>query len=536
MLKRTLAILLISILSLMGLKATAQEKKSQPTLALRFQSINRLQENIYFLAESVGKKEEARQVEGLLKLMTGPKGLEGIDPEKPFGLYGYLGPNIVDSDVVGLIPIADEKAFLDMLKKLNLPANKGDGEIYTVNIPNSPFPLLFRFKNGYMCATVRDEKAISDKTLLAPKDILQPEKTGVLSLTLNIAGIPDDLIKNIVPQIELMVAQAKQNKKPNETPVETKLREETAEYMMQTIVQLLTQGEEFMVKLDMDRKSGDIELAVGLEGKKGTDLAKGIAGAGAQKSLGAAIRGKNSALHAHLNALIPDYMKKEIIRSGLEEAGKVIAAEKDEGKKKAAKELLDAMTPALQKGLIDVAADIQIQPNGKYGFLLAAQMEKSSKLEDWVKNIHKELPDAEKKKLEINQDKEGSVNLHKITFPMAPEDEKLFGSGTAYVAFAENKILFAVGENARQIIGTALKATPVSGAMMEFELSFLKASGLMTKQFSKAREVAEKIFKETPEADKIKYSLSAGEKLSLKVGIKSTVLGFMKAAGEEAKK
>ena len=106
----------------------------------------------------------------------------------------------------------------------------------------------------------------------------------------------------------------------------------------------------------------------------------------------------------------------------------------------------------------------------------------------------------------------------------------------AYVAFAENKILFAVGENARQIIGNALKATPVSGAMMEFELSFLKASGLMTKQFSKAREVAEKIFKETPEADKIKYSLSAGEKLSLKVGIKSPVLGFMKAAGEEAKK
>jgi hypothetical protein len=53
--------------------------------------------------------------------------------------------------------------------------------------------MFFKFKDGYMCATIRDEKGIDDKKLLSPKDLLTAEKTGVMSISLNLAGLPEDL-------------------------------------------------------------------------------------------------------------------------------------------------------------------------------------------------------------------------------------------------------------------------------------------------------------------------------------------------------
>jgi len=61
----------------------AQTSTPTPGVVLRIQPINRLVENAFFLAESVGMKEQAKMIEGSLKGLTGPKGIEGIDPEKP---------------------------------------------------------------------------------------------------------------------------------------------------------------------------------------------------------------------------------------------------------------------------------------------------------------------------------------------------------------------------------------------------------------------------------------------------------------------
>lgn len=521
---------------LSGISAQAQEKKAQPTMVLRIQSVNKLQENLFFLAESVGKKEEARQVEGLLKLMTGPKGLEGIDPEKPFGFYGYLGANVVDSDLVVLVPIADEKTFLAMLVKLNLPVKKGEQDVYSMNIPNLPFPLMFKFKHGYLCATMRDDRAIDDKRLIAPRDILQAEKTGVLSLALNIAGIPEELIKNIIPQVELAITQARQEKKPGESPFSAQLRKDATEYFMQLALQILNQGEEFLVKLDVDRKAGDIELSASLEGKKGSELAKTISQVGALKGYGPSLRSKDSALHTHVNFTLPEFMRKELVRSFLEEAEKGLANEKDETKKKAGGELLKGIKPALERGVIDLGMDIRNYEGGKFGVVIGAQVEKVSALEDWLKMFHKELPDSERKKIELGVAKEGNVNIHKVHVPIAPGEVKYLGNGPAYLAFGENLVLFAVGEKARELVSESLKAKPSTGSVMEFEMSFRRAAGLMTRQFPAAVDVAQKVFKETPEADRIRYTLQAGNKISLKVGVKAQVLGFMKAVEEAGKK
>ncbi len=508
----------------------AQAPKPTPGVVFRMQPINRLVENAFFLAEAVGMKEQAKMIEGSLKGLTGPKGIEGIDPEKPIGLYGNIGPNLIDSEVVGLIPIADEKTFVEMLGKLNLQAKKGENGNYVMNIPNSPFPMFFKFKDGYMCATIRDEKGIDDKKLLSPKELLSVEKTGVMSISLNLSGLPEDLIKNIVPQIELQIAEAKQKKIPGETPTVQKLRNDVSEMLLQFIVQVFTQGEDLTMKVDMDRKAGDIGLGVSFKGKNGSELAKTIAGMGAGKSMGAGMISKDSVLHMNMNSVIPATARKDFIKVFQEGINKSIEDEKDAGKKGIMEKMAKALAPTLELGTMDAVMEVRKTSNGKFAFLTAMKIAEGKKIEEVIKLLYKDLPDSEKKKLSLDFAKAGDTNVHKVDILVQPADVKNFGSEPGYLAISNDVILFAGGEKSLPLVNEALSSSAKPSPIFEFEIAFNKAAGLLTKEFADAVEVAEKIFKENPNSDKLKLTLEGGKELSLKMSMKSTVLTFFKAA------
>ena len=105
--------------------ARAEDKKSDsPSLVIRVQSIDSLLDNFKYLAGLAGREEEAKQVEGLIKSVAGDKGLEGIDTKSPFGIYGSVGADGFDSSAVGMIPVADETAFLDLLERVNVKPEK----------------------------------------------------------------------------------------------------------------------------------------------------------------------------------------------------------------------------------------------------------------------------------------------------------------------------------------------------------------------------------------------------------------------------
>ena len=508
----------------------AQAPKPTPGVVFRMQPINRLVENAFFLAETVGMKERAKMIEDYLKGLTTPKGIEGIDPEKPIGLYGNIGPNLIDSEVVGLIPIADEKTFLEMLEVRELKAKKGENGIYVMNIPNSPFPMFFKFKDGYMCATIRDEKGIDDKKLLSPKELLSVEKTGVMSISLNLSGLPEDLIKNIVPQIELQIAEAKQKKIPGETPAVQKLRNDVSEMLLQFIVQVFTQGDDLTMKVDMDRKAGDIGLGVSFKGKNGSELAKTIAGMGAGKSMGAGMISKDSVLHMNMNSVIPATARKDFIKVFQEGINKSIEDEKDAGKKGIMEKMAKALAPTLELGTMDAVMEVRKTSNGKFAFLTAMKIAEGKKIEEVIKLLYKDLPDSEKKKLSLDFAKAGDTNVHKVDILVQPADVKNFGSEPGYLAISNDVILFAGGEKSLPLVNEALSSSAKPSPIFEFEIAFNKAAGLLTKEFADAVEVAEKIFKENPNSDKLKLTLEGGKELSLKMSMKSTVLTFFKAA------
>src|SRR5205823_6294284 len=115
----------------------------EPTVLVRLKSLDGLIADARYLVEMAGKEEEAKQAEGFLKAFTGPKGLEGIDTTRPIALYGYLKAEAPESPFALMLPVADEKALLDLLERQGYKRKKGEDDIYEVALPNSPLPAFY---------------------------------------------------------------------------------------------------------------------------------------------------------------------------------------------------------------------------------------------------------------------------------------------------------------------------------------------------------------------------------------------------------
>src|SRR5262249_54138365 len=111
----------LALLALVALPAPAlaQEKPEPPALVVRVRSLENLFQSGKLLSEAAGKGEVLKQIEDLIKSKAGPKGLAALDARRPLGLYARVGKDLSDLHAVLLVPVADEKGFLELLDALN---------------------------------------------------------------------------------------------------------------------------------------------------------------------------------------------------------------------------------------------------------------------------------------------------------------------------------------------------------------------------------------------------------------------------------
>ena len=135
-----------------------------PTVELRIRSVNQLLPTFEYLAGILNQAEAGKQGVEFLKTLTDDKtGIDGIDPTRPFGMSVTLTKDVIDSPVLVMLPLADEAAFLSLLRdKLSLDPKKSKNGVYTMDVPNLPAPVHFRFAQGYVVATVMNAANIDD--------------------------------------------------------------------------------------------------------------------------------------------------------------------------------------------------------------------------------------------------------------------------------------------------------------------------------------------------------------------------------------
>ncbi len=525
---RVSVVLTLALATMLGGAAASQaEPGAKPTVLLRMKPLEELIGDFRFLIKEAGKEEEGKQLEGLLKARTGPNGLEGVDVKKPIGLFANLKPSLNESEVMLLLPIADEKTFLAFLDSLNFKAEKDAAGLYTMQVENVPVPLMFRFANGYLYGSAKLNEKM---TLPAKEQLPAPEKIlaggGVLSLTLNLDQLPEQVRKLGVSASSMMLGEMKDQDLPGATDKQKVLWAALLDEAAHQVKALLEGGTKMELKLDLDQKARDLSLAFSLDGQPGSTLVKNLASLKPTGSVAAGIAQKDSVMGGFLHLFLPESVNKaaapvieEAIAQGLENI--------DANARDLVTPLVNKLKPTATAGKLDVGLDMRGPgKKGKYTVVMSLQVEKGAEIEKAIKALIQQVPEASNA-IKTDVDKEGGVNIHRVTQQEGVDEQtrELFGTGPLYLAIRDDALLVTMGEDAFSAIKQAIQAKPTVGQPMRVTLSAAKLAPLMAREQKEAPAAAKKAFT-TPGSDQMQFSIEAGERLEVKLSIKTALISF----------
>jgi hypothetical protein len=521
---------LVCLATLPGAARPAEgAKPAAPGFVVRVQSLDELIADVKYVAKLIGREDQAEQVEGLLKAKAGPKGLDGIDVKRPMGVYGRFGNGLEDITAVALIPVADEKAFLGLLENLNVKAEKGEDGLYKAQAEGGlNEPVYFRFAHKYAYVTVKNQDAVAKDKLLPPGTVLAGPQKDALSLAVHIDQIPAGFRDIAVSQLQMKLDDAKEQKEPNETEAQHKLKVEMVEEISRRLTSVLKEGGAVAVRLNIDRQAGELSLDLALGGQPGSGLAAGISHLGEMKSAVAGLIRPDSAASAQVNLPVPEKLRKDL-QPVLEEAlSQAVAQEKDKAKREHLQRVIKAVQPALKvSDAFDVALDVRAAGDGRFTLVAGQQVKDGAAAEKALRDVVQELPADQRQLIKLDAEKAGGVAIHRIELKDVDEDfKKTFGSGPAYAAVRADAGFFAVGENALDALKAALQVQPTVGKPMQLEVSLARFAPSMAKEQPAAPKAAEEAFKEKG-SDKMWIAIEAGKELRLRFAMKAQVLKFL---------
>ena len=525
-----LAVLCLAALPAAARPAPAGDAKNKPGLVVRLQSVDELLTNVKYLAAFFDAEEPVKQFEALIKQRIGEKGLEGFDTKRPLGLYGDIGPNGIDSQIVAVLPVADEKAVLGLLENLNLKAEKGKDDVYSLNLEQPPLPIYFRFANKHAYVTLLNPAAVAKDKLLDPTTLLAGKEGSVLSARLSIDKIPENLKNDAVGQLELLLANAKEQKEPGATEALRKLKGEAIDELARHVVAVLKDGGDLTLDLTVDRKKNDLALEIALAGKPRSPLAASIAEWGKLKSSVAGLVGKDSAANGVLHFALPEGVRKALAPVIDEFFDKELARETDKAKRELASKVFKAVAPTLKAGELDLALDLRGPSDKKLYTLVAGLKVKDGEfIEKAARDLMKELPPRERDLIKLDVDKAGSVKIHQIDVgPLMPDSlVQTFGNNPVYVAFRSDAMFAALGEKGLSALKDAVAAPPAVAAPLKLEVSVARLAALIGHTEARAARAAEQAFGKDPNSDKVRVVIEGGPALRLRVEMKAQVLKFI---------
>jgi hypothetical protein len=523
----------------------ADDKPTTPTLVVRIKSLDGLIADAKHVARLAGFQEQANQFEKMIPAFVGPKGLAGtgLDPTKPWGLYAVLKPDVPNSPVVVLVPVSDEKSFVESLKNyagfipgVNVAITKGDDGVYTVKSP-APVPIFFTIADGYMYLTAMRKETIGKADRLPAAQVLPPDDKTVLGGTLRIDTL-DAFIKQIaLGQFENGIAAAKEKKGPNETPAQTQLKSVIIDSIAGRVKSLLSDGKALSFGLSLDRESNDINLELSLTANPGSPLANDIAGL--EKRASRFGRLSPVAGQIALNVAVPEAIRPSLIAAIEEGFGQQQDREKDDNRKALARKIFDVVRPTIKAGEFDVILAL-FGPNsaGKFTVAGGLKMRDAARADQLARDLVKMIPDQQgRDAFHFDAETINEVKAHRIVPPEIDANAKrLFGdTATALFAFPGDAEVAAFGADPAGALRSILTAKSATGGPFRAVGHIVRLAGLDDQDPKRARELAATAYGSQPEADLVRITLDGGSALRVRASLKGHLITFGRKM-DEAKK
>ena len=511
--------------------AAATAEPIKPAVEVRIKPVAELAPLLEYGGELFGQADAGKQFAGILKTFADNKeGYEGLDLTRPIGAYVGVADNVEDSPVVLLLPVLNEDAVLAALKdKIGIEPKKEKGDFYSVDVPNVPGPIFFRFAERYAYLTLRSEKGIDPAKLIAPKDFFSGKPDGLLSASVYLDRWPADVKKSIYGQLELQLKE--NNSKLAASPAQKLANDFLADLSVDAAKTVLTDGDKLTVSIDIDPKADDWKLSVGLTPKAGTTLEKTLAGFADRDSAAAGVGlAKNAVMSAAVNFVFPPETKEKLgkLADALVKQATENAKDADQA---GIKLVTDALIPTLKSGDVQLGFAIP-DAGGKPGLAVAVRTAKGTEIEKVAKLLGVLIP-AKQGQFEGDVDSVGERKVHKIT--LGSETKAPFASNTLWVLTSDD--LLAVTADAKS---DGLKAVPTAAKkvpMLAAEVSFTRVMPLAdSANADKAAKVAKDVFDGKADGrDTLKVTATGGKKFDLTVSMKGKAIAFLMAL-DKAKK
>ncbi|MFO0849122.1 MAG: hypothetical protein U0871_11305 [Gemmataceae bacterium] len=523
------------LLAALTLTPALQAAPPQPVVELRVRSVNDLLAKAEYLGEIVNQAEPAKQMAGFVKAMTDEKkGIEGIDPAKPIGLYAGLNPDVVSSPVVLLVPVADEKAVVGLLSgRLNLEPKKGDDGIYSLDIPAVPLPLFFRIADGYAHVTVGSKENVLPANALKPAAFFGAADAADVGLRVHIARIPADVRKSAFAQAELKAADAKAADQPGETPAQKKLRGWGSDQVLAIANAIFTDGKEFRLSFTIDPKAGALTTQAELTATEGSPLAGELKRMGEQTGVSGSLPANGAALAGGVRLTLPA-AAKESLAPLVDALIKEHLAGVKEGERQGAKLVLEALAPTLKSGDYELGGALADR-GGKADLVLAAKVAEGKKIETTLKQFAPFAPE-EKAKFAFDQKTVNGLTLHTVTVG-DKELDKVFGTRTVWLGTGETRLVAGLGGDGK-LAAKAAEASASGVPILSVRAAVPKLVGLFETQVPKDRvkELVKEAGADGDEAGMASLTLTGGDSLKLTMRVSGTAVKLGVLLDQERKK
>lgn len=513
--------------ALFVLPSIAEEKK--PGFELRVKSVTELTNYFEYIGGLAGQGEQGKQFAELVKAFGGKKGVfQGVDLNKPIGGYAVFTPDMVDSQFIVMLPVADEKAFVGLLQnQLSLdPKDEGDG-IYKLEVPNLPPPIFFRVHEGYACFTVLDARHLKPKSLIDPKAFFAGKDDALASIQLHIDRIPPEFRKVALAQLELKLNDKSAHLKDGDASNRFSHYLAT-EGAMRAAICFFSEGKTLTVNFDIKPKSDDLALSATLVAKDGSDFEKVLKSLANKPALAAiAAIAENPVVSVMLNAGVPNSMKKELatrIDEVINEAAKNAGGDRETVEK-----ILDAFAPTLKAGDYEIGVAVTGTPrDGKLRLVAASRATEGKQVEKVAREFAAFIPE-DTAKFEFDLAKTDNGSIHKVA--VTNDDlKRQFGSESIWFGIADN--LLAIGFEAK---GDATKRVaslkPGTSDILTIRAAVSRLMPLLDPSFDSkmVAETIEEVYggEVKPGSDDVCLKVVGGSQLTVTLTVKGKAFEFL---------
>ena len=535
-----------------------------PAVVVRLAAASELEESLVYLARLAGAEEPDRLRDRLIAAATAGRGLAGIDRLRPAGGYGFIGPHGDDGAVVLIVPVADERAFVDLLEGgLHLALQAGGDGVYTAGAVELPGlkaePVYVRIESGWAFVTVRDRGALARGRLLPPEAVLagarcagggEPRSgdvasaapvgdgpnavrgcehpaTGLVSVTVNVDRIPRTFKEVVLGQLDAGLAQAKRDAPAFGTEGLWPFLAGIVDEIAASMATQLFEGAETSLRIDLDRRLGVVTLTVRIAARPGTAMAAAIAAFGQSTSVTAGLLRPGAAVAGALNVVM--LRRERELLSGLVDGVRrsALAASGGELERIAVGTAFDTLRPTLEAGEIDLAFDL-LGPgsDGLYSFIGAVKVRNGATLQRVFRLAPPRSPVTDARFV-------GTVagsGVHRLTVDLDEPFRRVFGGNTAYLGFRDDAVFVAAGPRALGLVRETLPLGPVTAPRIG-ELR-IAADRLMPLSGDPAlQDLARSVLGSAKGGGAIRLKVEGGATLTLKLSMPAKLIEFASALG-----